>query len=127
MNGSMNPPTVTFRNGLTGVRRRSRFPPGTYPWPEATRCSYSKQCRAFGDARGGPASVRRAGRGSSLRTLETLVDRAQVFDLARLALGLAPVGHDFASLMGRGMNQAPYTITPRKTTFMIPKFAARTL
>ena len=63
-----------------------------------------------------------------LRTLEALVDRAEVLDLPRPALGVAGFGHDGSvSLTGRGMIQASYTTIARKTNFMTPKFTARTL
>src|SRR3989442_763346 len=80
-----------------------------------------------GDARRGLASMRLARPGLSLRTLETLVDRTQVLDFPRSALGLAPVGHGCDSLTGRGMIQASYATMPRKTSFMMPKLSAAPL
>jgi len=62
----------------------------------------------------------------AVRLLEALEDGPEVLGLAGPALGLARLGHAGGSLTGRGMNHASYTMIPRNTSFMIPKFAAMT-
>src|SRR5580765_190498 len=79
-----------------------------------------------GDPRRRSAGVRGPGFVRGLRLLKSLVHRPEILDLAGAAPGLGRLGHAGGSLIGRGMNQALYTMMPRNTSFMIPKFAAMT-
>ncbi len=85
-----------------------------------------KEQAGAGDARRRSAGVRGPSFVLSLRLLKSLVYRPEILDLAGAALGLGRLGHAGGSLIGRGMNQASYTMMPRNTSFMTPKFAAIT-
>src|SRR5204862_14094 len=104
----MRPPS----SGGTGTRLK-RFS-STAAWPSATS-------RAGGHA----AAHARAGLGRPGAGLQALVDGAEVVDLACAALGV--VRHAArSSLGGRGITHASYTTMARNTSFMSPKFTART-
>src|SRR5439155_15084580 len=83
---------------------------------------------AGGDVAADARACRRR-RGPGPRALpgpQALVDRAQVLELARAA-ALGVVGHAArSSLGGRGITHASYTTMARNTSFIIPKFTART-
>src|SRR5437773_2511627 len=76
-------------------------------------------------AGGDAAAHARAGLGRPGAGLQALVDGAEVVDLARAALGV--VRHAArSSLGGRGITHASYSTMARNTSFMSPKFTART-
>jgi hypothetical protein len=93
---------------------------------EKLRLAEDEEQAGPGGARRRLGSVRPLTLALSRYGLEALIHRPQVFDLAGAARGLVGLGHDVGSLIGRGMNQASYMMIPRKTSFMIPKFAAIT-